>query len=46
MAAPAPLAFLVTNDLSVVYELEDSETQIGRGDVNDIVGALLGDEFR
>ena len=37
MAANPPLAFLSTNDRSLVYELEDPETSIGRAEDNDIV---------
>jgi hypothetical protein len=32
-----PLAYLVTSDSSIVYELEDNETSIGRADSCDIV---------
>jgi hypothetical protein len=36
-AEDAPKAYLVTASVDVVYELEDSETQIGRSEANDIV---------
>ena len=32
-----PIAYLVTSDSSIVYELEDNETSIGRADSCDIV---------
>jgi hypothetical protein len=38
--AVAALAFLVTSDSSIVYELEDDETSIGRADSCDIVSYI------
>jgi hypothetical protein len=35
-----PQAYLVTSKADVVYELEDSETQVGRSDANDIVSNI------
>ena len=32
-------AYLVTSAADVVYELEDTETQLGRADSNDIVSS-------
>ena len=37
---PPPLAYLVTSDASVLYELEDSETLIGRAESCDIVSYI------
>ena len=35
--ASLPAAFLATNDGSLVYELEDADTELGRAETNDIV---------
>jgi len=35
--SPPPVAYLVTSDATIVYELEDIETVIGRAESCDIV---------
>ena len=42
MAAESVRPLAILRGASVVYELEDTETQIGRGEDNDIVSACCG----